>query len=96
LGYTAADLALAQSVEAIELTEAEKQDDLTFKRLCMSIEQMIFDAKSALDQCSKPAGVKVLSLHDMCKCAPWDIVVMVYRICISELFLQKTDAHSLT
>ncbi|KAG0317655.1 hypothetical protein BGZ97_005078, partial [Linnemannia gamsii] len=65
LGYTAADLALAQSVEAIELTEAEKQDDLTFKRLCMSIEQMIFDAKSALDQCSKPAGVKVLSLHDM-------------------------------
>ncbi|KAG0282880.1 hypothetical protein BGZ96_012750 [Linnemannia gamsii] len=65
LGYTAADLALAQSVEAIELTEAEKQDDLTFKRLCMSIEQMIFDAKSALDQTSKPAGVKVLSLHDM-------------------------------
>ncbi|OAQ35179.1 hypothetical protein K457DRAFT_151754 [Linnemannia elongata AG-77] len=65
LGYSAADLALAQSVEAIELTEEEKQDDLTFKRLCMSIEQMIFEAKSALDQCSKPAGVKVLSLHDM-------------------------------
>lgn len=65
LGHSAADLALAQSVEAIELTEEEKQDDLTFKRLCMSIEQMIFEAKSALDQCSKPAGVKVLSLHDM-------------------------------
>ncbi|KAF9551819.1 hypothetical protein EC957_004142 [Mortierella hygrophila] len=65
LGYSAADLALAQSVEAIELTEEEKLDDMTFKRLCISIEQMIFEAKSALDQCSKPAGVKVLSLHDM-------------------------------
>ncbi|KAF8941615.1 hypothetical protein BGZ47_007331 [Haplosporangium gracile] len=65
LGYSAVDLVLAQSVEAIELTEEEKQDDLTFKRLCVSIEQMIFEAKSALDQCSKPAGVKVLSLHDM-------------------------------
>ncbi|KAF9156566.1 hypothetical protein BG015_004183 [Linnemannia schmuckeri] len=65
LGYSAADLALARSVEAIELTEEEKQEDLTFKRLCVSIEQMIFEAKSALDQCSKPAGVKVLSLHDM-------------------------------
>ncbi|KAF9909440.1 hypothetical protein EC991_008579 [Linnemannia zychae] len=65
LGVTAADLALAQSVEAIELTEDEKQDDLTFKRLCIAIEQMIYEAKSALDQCSKPAGVKVLSLHDM-------------------------------
>lgn len=67
-------MALAQSVEAIELTEEEKQDDLTFKRLCMSIEQMIFEAKSALDQCSKPAGVKVLSLHDMCECAPGGVV----------------------
>ncbi|KAF9126002.1 hypothetical protein BGW39_006994 [Mortierella sp. 14UC] len=65
LGVTAADLALAQSVDAIELTEDEKQDDLTFKRLCIAIEQMIYEAKSALDQCSKPAGVKVLSLHDM-------------------------------
>ncbi|KAG0269895.1 hypothetical protein BGZ95_001870 [Linnemannia exigua] len=65
LGVTAADLALAQSVEAIELTEEEKQDDLTFKRLCQSIEHMIYEAKSALDQCSKPPGVKVLSLHDM-------------------------------
>ncbi|KAK3839930.1 MAG: hypothetical protein J3R72DRAFT_173178 [Linnemannia gamsii] len=65
LGVTAADLALAQSVEAIELTEEEKQDNLTFKRLCQSIEQMIYEAKSSLDQCSKPAGVKVLSLHDI-------------------------------
>ncbi|KAF9099960.1 hypothetical protein BGX23_008732 [Mortierella sp. AD031] len=65
LGFTAADLVLAQSVEAIELTEEEKQDDLTFKRLCLSIEQMVYEAKTALDQCSKPAGVKVLSLYDM-------------------------------
>lgn len=77
LGYSTADFALVQSVEAIELTEDEKQDDLTFKRLCMSIEQMIFEAKSALDQCSKPAGVKVLSLHDMCKCAPWVLLHFV-------------------
>jgi len=67
LGYNAADLALAQSVNAIELTEAEKQDDLIFKRLCLSIEQMVFEAKTALDQCSKPTGVKVLTLYDMCK-----------------------------
>jgi hypothetical protein len=66
---TAADLALAQSVEAIELTEAEKQDELTFKRLCLTIEQMVFDAKQALDQSLKPTGVKVLTLYDMCKCA---------------------------
>lgn len=69
LGVTAADLALAQNVEAIELTEAEKQDELTFKRLCLTIEQMVFDAKQALDQSLKPAGVKVLTLYDMCKCS---------------------------
>ncbi|KAI7827548.1 hypothetical protein BC939DRAFT_475151 [Gamsiella multidivaricata] len=65
LGYTAADLVLAQSVEAIELTDAEKQDDLTFKRLCLSIDQMVYEAKLALDQATKPTGVKVLTLHDM-------------------------------
>ncbi|KAG0211804.1 hypothetical protein BGX28_007394 [Mortierella sp. GBA30] len=65
LGYSAADLALAQSVEAIELTEAEKQDDLMFKRICLTIEQMVYEAKHALDQSMKPTGVKVLSLYDM-------------------------------
>ncbi|KAF9187255.1 hypothetical protein BGZ51_001452 [Haplosporangium sp. Z 767] len=65
LGYTSADLVLAQSVEAIELTEAEKQDDMTFKRLCLTIEQMVNEAKHALDQSTKPAGVKVLTLYDM-------------------------------
>ncbi|KAF9947634.1 hypothetical protein BGZ72_010412 [Mortierella alpina] len=65
LGYTAADLALAQSVEAIELTETERQDDLMFKRMCLNIEQMIYEAKHALDQSTKPTGVKVLSLYDM-------------------------------
>jgi len=67
MGVTAADLALAQNVEAIELTESEKQDELTFKRLCLTIEQMVSDAKQALDQSLKPAGVKVLTLYDMCK-----------------------------
>ncbi|KAF9164798.1 hypothetical protein BGX21_004383 [Mortierella sp. AD011] len=65
LGYTAADLALARNVEAIELTEEEKNDDLTFKRLCLSIEHLVHEAKQALDQASKPAGVRVLSLYDM-------------------------------
>ncbi|CAO3566159.1 unnamed protein product [Mortierella alpina] len=65
LGYSAADLALAQSVEAIELTETERQDDLMFKRMCLTIEQMIYEAKHALDQSTKPTGVKVLSLYDM-------------------------------
>ncbi|KAF9927544.1 hypothetical protein FBU30_003090 [Linnemannia zychae] len=65
LGYTSADLALSPSVDAFELTDTERQDDLIFKRLCLSIEQMIYEAKIALDQCSKPAGVKVLTLHDM-------------------------------
>ncbi|KAF9929800.1 hypothetical protein BGZ67_006138 [Mortierella alpina] len=65
LGYSAADLALAQSVEAIELTEMERQDDLMFKRMCLTIEQMIYEAKHALDQSTKPTGVKVLSLYDM-------------------------------
>ncbi|KAF8950520.1 hypothetical protein BGZ46_004467 [Entomortierella lignicola] len=65
LGHTAADVALAQSVEAIELTEEEKNDDLTFKRLCSTIEQLMYEAKHALDQTTKLAGVKVLSLYDM-------------------------------
>ncbi|KAF9434284.1 hypothetical protein BGZ76_008265 [Entomortierella beljakovae] len=65
LGYTAADLALAQSVEAIELTEEEKNDDMTFKRLCSTIEQMVYEAKHALDQTTKPTGVRVLTLYEM-------------------------------
>ncbi|KAF9107656.1 hypothetical protein BGX27_008646 [Mortierella sp. AM989] len=64
LGYTAADLALAQSVDAIELTEEERNDDLTFKRLCLSIEHMVLEAKQALDQ-TKSSGVRVLSLYEM-------------------------------
>ncbi|KAG0371078.1 hypothetical protein BGZ54_000526 [Gamsiella multidivaricata] len=48
-----------------ELTEAERQADLTFKRLCITIEQMIFEAKQAMDQSTKKAGVKVLSSFDM-------------------------------
>ncbi|KAF9135776.1 hypothetical protein BGW39_000073 [Mortierella sp. 14UC] len=48
-----------------ELTEAERQADMTFKRLCLTIDQMLFEAKQALDQSSKPAGVKVLSSFDM-------------------------------
>ncbi|KAF9365805.1 hypothetical protein BGX34_008265 [Mortierella sp. NVP85] len=67
LGYTSADVARAQSVEAIELTEAEMQDDLMFKRLCMTIEQLVYEAKSALNHSTRPAGVKVLSLYEMCK-----------------------------
>ncbi|KAF9911940.1 hypothetical protein BX616_010444 [Lobosporangium transversale] len=64
-GVTAADLALAQSVAAIELTEAEKQDDQVFKRLCFSIEQMICEAKQALDQATKSTGMRVLSLYEV-------------------------------
>ncbi|KAF9960425.1 hypothetical protein BGZ65_012330, partial [Modicella reniformis] len=64
-GELAADVALEQSVEAIELTETEMHDDLTFKRLCMSIEQMVHEAKQALNQSTKPTGVKVLSLHEL-------------------------------
>jgi hypothetical protein len=67
LGYTSADVVRAQSVEAIELTEADMQDDLMFKRLCMTIEQLVYEAKSALNHSSRPAGVKVLSLYEMCK-----------------------------
>jgi len=48
--------------------ESERQADLTFKRLCLSIEQMIFEARQALDQSTRPTGVKVLSSFDMCKC----------------------------
>ncbi|KAF9191561.1 hypothetical protein BGZ51_007124 [Haplosporangium sp. Z 767] len=48
-----------------EMTEADRQADLTFKRLCSTIEQMLFEAKQALDQSTKPTGVKVLSSFDM-------------------------------
>ncbi|KAF8983982.1 hypothetical protein CPC16_011730 [Podila verticillata] len=64
VGFSATDLALAQSVNAVELTEAERQDDLVFKRLCFSIDLMICEAKQALDQSTK-TGVKVLSSFDM-------------------------------
>lgn len=50
----------------MELIEAERQDDLAFKRLCLSIDLMICEAKQALDQSTK-TGVKVLSSFDMCK-----------------------------
>lgn len=53
-----------------ELTESERQADMTFKRLCLTIDQMLYEAKQALDQSSKPAGVKVLSSFDMCKLTP--------------------------
>ncbi|KAF9169064.1 hypothetical protein BGX21_004196 [Mortierella sp. AD011] len=62
------DGAAADSEAAViihELTEAERQADLTFRRLCMTIEQMIFEAKQAVDQSTKKAGVKVLSSFDM-------------------------------
>ncbi|KAF9354405.1 hypothetical protein BGX34_011029 [Mortierella sp. NVP85] len=48
-----------------EMTEVERQTDLTFRRLCITIEQMVLDARQALDQSMKPAGVKVLSSFDM-------------------------------
>ncbi|KAF9905963.1 hypothetical protein BX616_000865 [Lobosporangium transversale] len=48
-----------------EMTEADRQADLTFKRVCMAIDQMIFEAKQALDQSMKPAGMKVLSSFEM-------------------------------
>ncbi|KAF9927877.1 hypothetical protein FBU30_002799 [Linnemannia zychae] len=48
-----------------ELTEAERQADITFKRMCLIIDQMLFEAKQALDQSTKRAGVKVLSSFDM-------------------------------
>ncbi|KAG0260451.1 hypothetical protein BG011_001887 [Mortierella polycephala] len=48
-----------------EMTEAGRQADLTFKRLCSTIEQMLFEAKQALDQSTKPTGVKVLTSFDM-------------------------------
>jgi hypothetical protein len=50
-----------------EMTEVERQTDLTFRRLCITIEQMVLDARQALDQSMKPAGVKVLSSFDMGK-----------------------------
>ncbi|KAF9961639.1 hypothetical protein BGZ72_002730 [Mortierella alpina] len=53
------------AVIILELTEAERQADLTFKRLCATIDQMMFEAKQALDQSLRPAGVKVLSSFDM-------------------------------
>lgn len=60
-------------MDAVELTEAERQDDLVFKRLCLSIDQMICEAKQALDQSTK-TGVKVLSSFDMCKYSSWNFV----------------------
>ncbi|KAG0236538.1 hypothetical protein BGX31_003936 [Mortierella sp. GBA43] len=65
LGYSSADVVRAQSVEAIELNEEDMHDDQTFKRLCSSIEQMVKDAKLALDQSTRPAGIKVLSLYEL-------------------------------
>ncbi|CAO3566386.1 unnamed protein product [Mortierella alpina] len=53
------------AVIILELTEAERQADLTFKRLCATIEQMLYEARQALDQSMRPAGVKVLSSFDM-------------------------------
>lgn len=50
-----------------ELTESERQADMTFKRLCLTIDQMLYEAKQALDQSTKPSGVKVLSSFDICK-----------------------------
>ncbi|KAF9109201.1 hypothetical protein BGX27_007879 [Mortierella sp. AM989] len=60
---TAADSEAAVIIH--ELTEAERKADLTFRRLCITIEQMIFEAKQALDQSTKKAGVKVLTSFDM-------------------------------
>ncbi|KAG0311281.1 hypothetical protein BGZ99_010279 [Dissophora globulifera] len=68
LGSAVAAVGTANSEAAViihELTEAERQADLTFKRVCMAIEQMVFEAKQALDQSTKKAGVKVLSSFDM-------------------------------
>ncbi|KAG0284108.1 hypothetical protein BGZ97_008300 [Linnemannia gamsii] len=48
-----------------ELTESERQADITFKRLCLTIDQMLYEAKQALDQSTKPSGVKVLSSFDL-------------------------------
>ncbi|KAG0294291.1 hypothetical protein BGZ96_001442 [Linnemannia gamsii] len=48
-----------------ELTESERQADMTFKRLCLTIDQMLYEAKQALDQSTKPSGVKVLSSFDL-------------------------------
>ncbi|KAF9977591.1 hypothetical protein BGZ73_005574 [Actinomortierella ambigua] len=62
--YSPADLALMRSVDAIELTEEERQGDTIFKRLCFTIESMVNEAQQALDS-TKPAGVKVLSSYDM-------------------------------
>ncbi|KAG0270587.1 hypothetical protein DFQ27_004299 [Actinomortierella ambigua] len=62
--YSPADLALMRSVDAIELTEEERQGDVIFKRLCFTIDGMMNEAKQALDS-TKPAGVKVLSSYDM-------------------------------
>ncbi|KAF9955991.1 hypothetical protein BGZ70_010062 [Mortierella alpina] len=60
------------AVIILELTEAERQADLTFKRLCATIEQMLYEARQALDQSTRPAGVKVLSSFDMHQKEPMD------------------------
>ncbi|KAF9999928.1 hypothetical protein BGZ65_004789 [Modicella reniformis] len=56
---------LDAAVSMHQRTETERQMDRTFRRLCIMIEKMIFEAKQALDQSMKPAGVKVLSSFDM-------------------------------
>ncbi|KAG0196507.1 hypothetical protein BGX28_010040 [Mortierella sp. GBA30] len=62
---TSSVIAEETAVIILELTEAERQADLTFKRLCVTIEQMMFEARQALDQSMRPAGVKVLSSFDI-------------------------------
>lgn len=64
-----------------ELTESERQADMTFKRLCLTIDQMLYEAKQALDQSSKPAGVKVLSSFDMCKLTPRCSLAYCFLFC---------------
>lgn len=85
-----------------ELTESERQADMTFKRLCLTIDQMLYEAKQALDQSSKPAGVKVLSSFDMCKLTPTlfvGVLLVLFFLCfcfcllvIVELFTQQDAA----
>ncbi|KAG0050322.1 hypothetical protein BGZ83_004903, partial [Gryganskiella cystojenkinii] len=66
---TSIQLQLEQDEESRKIqemrTESDRQADMTFKRLCLSIEQMLFEARQALEQSMKPTGVKVLSSFDM-------------------------------
>ncbi|GJJ75329.1 hypothetical protein EMPS_07687 [Entomortierella parvispora] len=57
------EITTAQRIQEMR-TESERQADLIFKRLCLSIEHMLFEARQALDQSTKP-GVKVLSSFDV-------------------------------